>query len=127
MGGAANLDPAGTPKTAPKADLQTSSAKLVSCQILRVPGDFIPDNTRPWALRSDQLALLERVNAFKPVPTSHHSMTTTWIPKDLSTTKFVFIQHDAHRNALGPPYDGPFHVLEAGIKSFLIDIGGRPK
>ncbi|KAI2646555.1 Gag-Pol polyprotein [Labeo rohita] len=102
------------------------AAELVYGQTLRVPGDFIPDSTRPCALPSDQPALLERVNAFKPVPTSHHGMTTSWIPKDLSTAEFAFIQHDAHRNALRP-HDGPFCVLEAGVKSFLIDIGGRPE
>ncbi|KAL0150514.1 hypothetical protein M9458_054107 [Cirrhinus mrigala] len=114
-------------RTAPKADLQTSSVELVYGQTLCVPGDFIPDSTRPWAVPSDQPALLERVNAFKPVPTSHHGMTATWIPKDLSTAEFVFVRHDAHRNALRPPYDEPFRVLEAGVKSFLVDIGGRPE
>ena len=50
-----------------------------------------------------------------------------WVPKDLSEAKFVFIRHDAHRNSLRPPYDGPFRVLEAGAKTFLVDIGGRPE
>ena len=37
-------------RTAPKEDLQSSSAELVFGQPLRVPGDFIPKSTEPWGL-----------------------------------------------------------------------------
>ncbi len=56
-------------RTVPKEDLQSSSAELVYGQTLRVPGDFIPDSTRPWNLSSERSALLDRINTFKPVPT----------------------------------------------------------
>lgn len=39
----------------------------------------------------------------------------------------LFIRHDAHRSPLQPPYDGPFRVLEAGPKSFVVDMGGSPE
>lgn len=32
--------------------------------------------------------------------------------------------HDAHRLSLHPLYEGPFWVLEAGAKSFVLDMGG---
>ncbi|XP_027002198.2 uncharacterized protein LOC113642761 [Tachysurus fulvidraco] len=112
-------------RTAPKEDLQTSSAELVYGQTLRVPRDFIPDCTKPWSLPSEHSALLDRINAFKPVPTSQHGLTVAWMPKDLSAAEFIFIHHDAHRNSLQPPYDGAFRVLEAGAKTFLVDVGGR--
>ena len=32
---------------------------------------------------------------------------------------------DAHRLPLKPLYDGQFRVLEAGPKSFVLDLGGR--
>ncbi|GAA6090401.1 uncharacterized protein K02A2.6-like [Tachysurus ichikawai] len=83
-------------RTAPKEDLQTSSAELVYGQTLRVPGDFIPDCTKRWSLPSECSALLDRINAFKPVPTSRHGLTVAWMPKDLSAAEFVFIRHDAH-------------------------------
>ncbi len=114
-------------RTVPKEDLQTSSAELVYGQTLRVPGDFIPDSTRPWNLSSERSALLDRINTFKPIPTSQHGLTVAWMPRDLSAAEFVFIRHDAHRHSLWPPYDGPFRVLEAGVKTFLVDIGGRPE
>lgn len=39
------------------------------------------------------------------------------------SAKYVFIRHDAHRSPLQAPYDGPFRVLEAGRKSFLVEMG----
>ena len=35
-------------RSAPKDDLQASSAELVYGQPLRVPGEFLPDATAPW-------------------------------------------------------------------------------
>ncbi|KAJ8417888.1 hypothetical protein AAFF_G00227310 [Aldrovandia affinis] len=43
---------------------------------------------------------------------------------DLQSARYVFIRHDAHRNPLQPPYDGPYRVVETGDKTFIIDIGG---
>lgn len=114
-------------RTAAKEELQTSSVELVYGQTLRVPRDCILDSTKPWNLSSKRSALLSRISAFKPVPISHHGLAVAWMPKDLSAVKFVFIRHDAHWNSLWPPYDGPFRVLEAGAKTFLVDIGGCPE
>ncbi|KAJ8357917.1 hypothetical protein AAFF_G00055470 [Aldrovandia affinis] len=44
--------------------------------------------------------------------------------RDLQSARYVFIRHDAHRNPLQPPYDGPYRVVETGDKTFIIDIGG---
>ncbi len=77
MGGVAILSPAGP---------------------LCVPGFLIQENTRSWAVFSDQPALLDRIKAFKPVPTSKHDWMTAWIHKDFFTAEFVFIHHDAHQN-----------------------------
>ncbi|KAJ8391198.1 hypothetical protein AAFF_G00096270 [Aldrovandia affinis] len=61
-------------RTAPKEDLQSSSAELVFGQALRVPGDFIAEPTTPWVVSSQCPALLNKANAFKPVPTSQHGL-----------------------------------------------------
>lgn len=84
-------------------------------QALRVPGDFIPDSTRPWSPFAERSALLDRINTFKPVLTSQHGLTVAWMPKDLSAAEFVFIRHYAHQHSLRPPYDGPFRVLESKL------------
>lgn len=40
------------------------------------------------------------------------------------SASYVFIHHDAHRSPLHPSFDGFFRVLEAGPKTFIVDIGG---
>jgi len=110
---------------APKEDLQSSSAELVYCQPLRVPGEFLPDAAAPWSA-SHQIRPQEGANAFAPVPT-HHCLPQSYIPKDLMSAGYVFIRHNGHRTPLQPPYDGPFRIMEAGPKNFVVDMGGKPE
>lgn len=113
-------------RSAPKEDLQSSSAELVFGQPLRVPGDFIPNTTTPWSAGRQRSVFLDNAKVFLPVPTSQHNLPQAYIPPDLHTAEYVFVRHDAHRSPLQPPYDGPFRVLETGDKSFVVDIGGKP-
>ena len=62
--------------------------------------------------------------AFVPIPTSRHCVPQSYVPKDLRLARYVFIRHDSHRTPLQPPYNGPFRVLEAGAKNFVVDLGG---
>ena len=112
-------------RSAPKEDLQSSSAELVYGQPLRVPGEFLPDAATPWSA-SHRIGPPEGANAFAPVPT-HHCLPQSYVPKDLMSAEYVFIRHDGHRTPLQPPYDGPFRVREAGPKNFVVDMGGKPE
>ena len=47
------------------------------------------------------------------------------MPTELRRAQFVFVRRDAHKTPLQTPYTGPFRVLEAGAKSFLLAVGGR--
>uniref|UniRef100_A0AAV2KH15 Reverse transcriptase RNase H-like domain-containing protein n=1 Tax=Knipowitschia caucasica TaxID=637954 RepID=A0AAV2KH15_KNICA len=114
-------------RTAPKEDLQSSSAELVYGQALRVPGDFIPDATRPWSATEQRSSLREVAMGFAPVPRSQHCSPESRMPAGLRSALFVFVRHDAHRGPLRPPHDGPFKVLQHGDKSLVVDIGGRPE
>ena len=114
-------------RSAPKEDLQASAAELVYGQPLRVPGEFLPEATTPWSPASHLSAARGAAGAFAPVPTSRHCLPQTYVPKDLPSARYVFIRHDSHRSPLQPPYDGPFRVLEAGEKNFVVDMGGRPE
>ncbi|KAJ8415637.1 hypothetical protein AAFF_G00426170 [Aldrovandia affinis] len=114
-------------RTAPKEDLQSSSAELVYGQPLRVPGEFMPNTTDPWSAAVQRASLLDSARVFAPVPTTQHGVPTSQVPPGLRSAGYVFIRHDAHRGPLQPPYDGPFRVLEHGPKHLVVDIGGRPE
>ena len=112
-------------RTAPKEDLLSSSAELVYGQPLRVPGDFVPSATTPWSAPRQRSLLLDQAAAFAPVPTAHHGLPQSHVPASLRSAEYVFVRHDAHRGPLRPPYDGPFRVLRAGDKDFVVEVGGR--
>ncbi|XP_058620662.1 metallophosphoesterase 1 isoform X4 [Onychostoma macrolepis] len=114
-------------RTAPKEDLQSSSAELVYGQPVRVPGDFVPSIMVPWSATLQRSALLDNARLFAPVPTSRHGLPQSHIPAGLQAADYVFIRHDAHRGLLHPPYEGPFRVLETGDKHFVVDRGGKPE
>ncbi|KAJ8401708.1 hypothetical protein AAFF_G00376790 [Aldrovandia affinis] len=114
-------------RTAPKEDLQSSSAELVYGQPLRVPGEFMPNTADPWSAAVQRASLLDSARVFAPVPTTQHGVPTSQVPPGLRSAGYVFIRHDAHRGPLQPPYDGPFRVLEHGPKHLVVDIGGRPE
>ena len=114
-------------RSAPKEDLQASLAELVYGQPLHVPGEFLPDSTAPWLVATLRAVSRDIADAFVPIPTSHHVLPRSYVPRDLPSAKYVFIRHDGHRTPLRLPYDGQFRVLEGGSKNFVVDMGGRPE
>ena len=54
-----------------------------------------------------------------PVPTTRHGLLQSHILPGLQEAAYIFVRHDAHGGPLRPPYDGPFRVLEPGVR------GGR--
>ena len=108
-------------RSAPKEDLDASSAELVFGQPLRVPGEFLLETPAPSLHPAANFRSPARV-VQSPV---HHSCPRFFVPTALQSARFVFVRHDAHRSPLQPPYDGPFRVLERGAKSFVLDMGGR--
>ena len=110
-------------RSAPKEDLHASSAELVYGEPLTVPGEFVTSNQLPWSLLTTWKVFPSERRLV--VPTSAHNNPKTFIPGDLLAAKYVFIRHDAHRNPLQRPYDGPFKVLESGVKTFRVQIGNR--
>ncbi|KAL7870755.1 hypothetical protein SRHO_G00082520 [Serrasalmus rhombeus] len=78
-------------RTAPKEDLQASSAELVYGQPLRVPGDFVPSTTTPWSATLQRSSLLDNARLFTPLPTSCHGLPSSHVPSGLQSAGFVFI------------------------------------
>ncbi len=111
-------------RTAPKEDLNTTSAELVYGGALTLPGDFVYVQDPPQ-VKAHLQQLRETVGNFKPIPTSQHCNPRSSVPTDLMRAKFIFVRHDAVKTSLQPPYDGPYEVLEAGEKNFKIQVGNR--
>ncbi|XP_058806319.1 uncharacterized protein LOC131672838 [Phymastichus coffea] len=111
-------------RNALKEDLGATAAELVYGAGLRLPAElFHASNQNPT---SDFVeAFKKRINNVKPSPTRRHSEKNVFIFKDLTTTPYVFLRHDAIRGPSDPPYDGPYKVLERNDKSFVIDINGK--
>jgi hypothetical protein len=112
-------------RTAPKEDLDTSSAELVYGAPLTVPGEFILGSANAPDTDRHLEQLRDTVGQLRPVPTSAHCTPPTAVPHDLNSAKFVFVCRDCYRKPLQPPYDGPYKVTEAGNKTFKLKIGNR--
>ena len=55
----------------------------------------------------------------------HLTQSQGKVVEGLSTATHVFLQHDAVRKPLQPPYDGPYQVLKRTNKHFTLSIKGR--
>ncbi|GAB1865901.1 Integrase catalytic domain-containing protein [Camponotus japonicus] len=111
-------------RTAIKDDLKATAAEMIYGTGIRLPAEFF--------LPSDQEAnsdfvvrLRKRVNDIKPSPVTRHGTKRTFIFKELSSSPYVFLRHDAARGPSQPPYDGPYEVIERGDKNFVIKIKGK--
>ena len=66
--------------------------------------------------------LRERMSEIRPLPTSQHGEKKTFMFRDLETSPYVFVRHDAIGGPLQPPYDGPYQVIQRGKKTFIIRV-----
>jgi transposase InsO family protein len=112
-------------RTAPKEDLATSSAELVYGTPLTVPGDFVSPPLQQLNPAAVLPQLRQKVGNLKPVPTSQHGQPASSVPSSLADSQFVFLRRDSHRTPLQRPYEGPYHVLQHGDKTFTLDMGGK--
>ncbi len=113
-------------RTAPKEDMQVSSAEMVYGTPLIVPGEFLPQSTN--VMQPEHLQFLrEKVKLLAPMPVSKHGITASYLPPTLNEAQYVFIRQGTHVQPLQCPYKGPYKVLEHGTKTFLIDYGGVPQ
>jgi hypothetical protein len=47
------------------------------------------------------------------------------LPADLVNTRLVWVRHDAVRQPLQRPYDGPYAVIAQGLRAFTVRVGTR--
>ncbi|XP_037781839.1 uncharacterized protein LOC119578174 [Penaeus monodon] len=107
-------------RTIPMERLDVFPAEMVFGGPLVVPGVFFPN-----APSSDNIARLRRiVGKFALCTQTNRPPEHRYVPKDLRTTKYVFLHTDAHTPPLTPPYSGPYEVIEKMEKAFLLRIKG---
>ena len=112
-------------RTAPKEDLECSSAELVYGAPLTVPGDFLPRSQESQDAGRFLPRLRDTVRGLAPRPPIPHGTRPSSVPATLATSEYVFIRRDCRRPPLTPPYEGPYKVLAHGDKSLTIDLGNR--
>ena len=62
------------------------------------------------------------MSEIRPLPTSQHGEKKTFMFRDLETSPYVFVRHDAIGDPLQPPCDGPYQVIQRGEKTFTIRV-----
>lgn len=111
-------------RSALKTDIGCSAAELVYGCTLRLPGELVtaePAQTAPTPA-SFAAGLLRTMQALRYAaprtvqPRSH-------VPRDLDAASHVFVRRDAVKPPLTPPYDGPYRVVERGMKTVTIARG----
>ena len=106
----------------------TTPAELLYGTSLRLPGQFVLGVELQAGESEDSFtrALFQRMHSVTPVPSSHHSRPPSHVPPALRQARSVYVRHDAVRKPLQRPYDGPFPVISAGDKYFIICKNGSP-
>jgi hypothetical protein len=94
-----------------KEGLQTSVAKLVYSEPLRIPGEVLTLSANPVDPALLVTELRQHVACFHPVPAAHHASLTIFVHNDLEKCTYVFLRQDATRQALEPPYSSPYEDL----------------
>ncbi|KAK3881459.1 hypothetical protein Pcinc_014115 [Petrolisthes cinctipes] len=100
-------------RTTPKEGLDASPAEMVFGEPLVVPGEFFPDAQS----NNDISRLRNIVGKLAPCKQTYKPPDHCYIPRDLHSTKHVFLRTDAQTPPLTPPYSGPYEVIERRKKN----------
>nr|VZH99086.1 unnamed protein product [Spirometra erinaceieuropaei] len=103
-----------------KEDIQCTAAELVYGTPLRLPGEFVQPSTTNTNITSTFVQQLkQRMAQLRPTPTRLTSKHV-FVHEDLKSAPFVFVRHDAVRQPLCPPYDGPYKVVQRKDKFYVL-------
>lgn len=109
-----------------KEDIGATMAELVYGETIRIPGEFF-EKCEQQSTTDFVQGLRRSFDRIRSVPTSNHSTSSVFVPKQLQNCTHVFIRHDAVRTPLQKPYDGPFFVILRTDKNFLLKIRDKEK
>lgn len=108
-----------------KEDINATPAEMLFGSTLRLPGDFIHDNSNFTPQTEFVRELKKKMNSLRPTQTAHKQQQQTFIHRDMRQCTHVFLRIDAVKTPLQQSYDGPFKVIKKYEKYFLIDMGHR--
>jgi len=110
-----------------RSDADCSPAELVYGTTLRLPGELLqPPDTAALQPNSDFVRQLrDTMQSLSPPPPNFHGNQSAYVPANLTSTGFVYVRVDSHRRPLQRHYDGPFPIIEAHDKFFVVNIKGR--
>ena len=106
-------------------DLKCTSAELVNCTSLLLPGGFFAQQESTVVdPASYATRLKDCVQTLHCTPSRRPSHSTRHSSKALESASHVFVHHDAVKKPLQQPYDGPFPVLTRSDYSYTLDLNG---
>ena len=105
-------------RTAIKEDLNATAAEMIYGSDIRLPAEFFVPAKQP-ANTEFANRLRERMNDIRPLPTSRHGEKKIFMFRNLGTSPYVFVRHDAIGGPLQPLY-GSYQVIQRGEKTFTI-------
>ncbi|CAK9832763.1 Transposon Ty3-I Gag-Pol polyprotein [Anthophora retusa] len=109
-------------RTSWKEDLGATPSQMLYGANIRLPGEFFKPNTAATTASSFVTQLRREMRLLQPAPGSRHGTRNTFVYKELNSSPYVFLRHDATRTPLQPTYDGPYEVLERGSRTFVIKV-----
>ncbi|CAK9816125.1 Gag-Pol polyprotein [Anthophora plagiata] len=116
-------------RTAWKEDLGATPSQMLFGANVRLPGEFFKRSTATTDASSFVTQLRLEMRELQPTPGSRHGTRSTFIYKELRTSPYVFLRHDATRTPLQPTYHRTFHrpyeVLERGSRTFIIEVNNK--
>ena len=111
-------------RTAIKEDLNATAAEMIYGTGIRLPAEFfLPTNQRANSEYASRLK--EQMGNVRPHPVTRHGEKKIFVFRELESSPYVFLRHDAIGGPLQPPYDGPFKIIQRGEKNYTLKINNR--
>lgn len=106
-----------------KDDIHASTAELVYGELLKLPGEMlspVSNTDQPQNVSDFEIRLRNQMSRLCPTAASCHAKPSTFVYKELSTCRHVFLRDDTVRGALQPPYYGPHQVVSRDEKTISV-------
>uniref|UniRef100_A0ABD2WZR0 Integrase catalytic domain-containing protein n=1 Tax=Trichogramma kaykai TaxID=54128 RepID=A0ABD2WZR0_9HYME len=107
-------------RTRVRSDINSSPAEIVFGSTLRLPGEFFNDHDQEPDLHYFTSEFRSFMKTVRPVPVDPHDKSKPSVHKNLEFCSHVFVRANPIKEALDPPYLGPYKVHSRPSKYFYI-------